>query len=83
MKTKTKREMFMVEIDVQRCKGCGYCVHFCPRKVLVLDTRFNDKGYHVARCVDPDRCTGCGICALVCPDMAIGVTARAGDDAND
>ncbi|MGQ9796798.1 4Fe-4S binding protein [Desulfosoma sp.] len=29
-----------------RCKGCGYCIAFCPRDVLQESKRFNAKGYH-------------------------------------
>jgi 2-oxoglutarate ferredoxin oxidoreductase subunit delta len=28
------------------CKGCSFCIEYCPRHVLVQSTRFNSKGYH-------------------------------------
>jgi len=65
--------MAKIEIDPQRCKGCGFCVNFCPKRLISLDSNFNDKGYHPAVFTDQEKCTGCAICALVCPEVAITV----------
>jgi 2-oxoglutarate ferredoxin oxidoreductase subunit delta len=48
------------------CKGCGICVAFCPKKVLVLKAGkvFPEK---------PELCIGCTMCELRCPDYAIEV----------
>lgn len=62
-----------VRINSQRCKGCEYCVHFCPESVLTLSKELNSRGYHYATLKSEDGCTGCTICGLVCPDMAIDV----------
>ena len=35
-----------VAITAERCKGCGFCVEFCPTHVLALSSAFNSKGYH-------------------------------------
>jgi len=35
-----------VAINVERCKGCSFCVEFCPTHVLALSSAFNSKGYH-------------------------------------
>ncbi len=63
-----------VEIETDRCKGCGLCVAACPLKILVLKTSsVNSKGYQPAMVNDPDGCTGCGSCSLMCPDSVIAV----------
>jgi len=62
-----------IKIDAKKCKGCGYCVRFCPKNLIYLDTVFNEKGYHPAVFGHEDNCTGCGLCGLVCPDLAIVV----------
>jgi 2-oxoglutarate ferredoxin oxidoreductase subunit delta len=60
-----------VFISPERCKGCGYCVAFCPSHVLALATTFNRKGYHPPEVVDADACSGCDLCGMYCPDFAI------------
>jgi 2-oxoglutarate ferredoxin oxidoreductase subunit delta len=62
-----------IEIDRESCKGCGYCVEACPKKVIVLDTKFNEQGFYPAITAHLESCTGCAICANVCPDIAIEV----------
>jgi len=56
---------------VERCKACGFCVEFCPPKVLALSSAFNSKGYHPPHVVAPEKCSGCDLCGMYCPDFAI------------
>ncbi len=63
----------IVQIIEERCKGCGFCVEFCPRHVLVMSRRTNTKGYHPPEITDGSQCVNCGLCALLCPDFAIYV----------
>ena len=60
-----------VQITVERCKACGFCVEFCPTHVLALSSAFNAKGYHTPYMVNPDKCSGCDLCGMYCPDFAI------------
>ena len=60
-----------VEIVVERCKACGFCVEFCPTKVLALSSAFNSKGYHTPYLIHPEKCSGCDLCGMYCPDFAI------------
>ena len=60
-----------VSIVVERCKACGFCVEFCPSKVLALSSAFNSKGYHPPHAVTPEKCSGCDLCGMYCPDFAI------------
>lgn len=62
-----------VVIDVEMCKGCGLCVAYCPKKVLIESEHLNKTGYHFAEPGDLDQCTGCLICTLVCPEVIIEV----------
>ncbi len=64
------------EIVINRdwCKGCGICVHFCPKQVLELDPK------EKAVVVRPEDCICCMLCELRCPDLAIEVLTDQGDD---
>ncbi len=64
---------FIIKIDKERCKGCGLCIEFCPRKVLTFSAEINRKGYHPPQPSSPENCTGCLSCILVCPDLAIDI----------
>ena len=61
----------LVVVDIERCKGCGYCVEFCPLSMLVMSTQFNSKGYHYPEAADATKCSGCDLCSMYCPDFAI------------
>ena len=56
-----------VVINEDWCKGCGICVAFCPKKVLLLDD------HEKARWAHPEKCIGCGLCEMRCPDLAIAL----------
>jgi len=60
-----------VRIVVERCKGCGFCVEYCPRDVLVMSSEFNAKGYHPPKVVKSGECVNCNLCEMICPDFAI------------
>lgn len=60
-----------VFINEERCKGCAFCVAFCPVHCLAMSKRFNFKGYPLPEMAFPEKCTGCNMCGLYCPDFAI------------
>ncbi len=69
-----------IDIDRERCKGCGLCITVCPKKTIMISEKLNTKGYYPAEVSkekftesDKSGCTGCSLCALICPDVAIEV----------
>jgi len=60
-----------VNLISERCKGCGFCIAFCPKKVLVFSKEYNEKGYHIPLVKNPQDCIGCNLCGFYCPDFAI------------
>ena len=69
---RTKKGYLFLQED--ECKGCGFCIEFCPKDVLRQSERFNVKGYYPPEVVDPNACVSCTFCQLVCPDFAIWST---------
>ncbi len=68
---KKKKIAGSVVISVERCKGCGFCVEFCPPRALKLSEQYNVKGYHPPALISKEMCNGCNMCGLLCPDFAI------------
>ena len=62
-----------LSINENYCKGCGYCIEFCPKDVLEEADWFNEKGYHPPTPTSIESCVNCGFCQLICPDFAIWV----------
>lgn len=64
---------FIVQIDIERCKGCGLCVEECPRDLLVMSKSLSPAGAHIVTTRSREGCTGCLHCAIICPDAAIEI----------
>ena len=60
-------------IDSERCKGCGFCVNFCPKNVLEITKKVNAKGHFPVIQARPEDCIHCTICCVMCPDVAIRI----------
>ena len=52
-----------VNVNLEKCNGCGTCVESCPSEALSLE---NEK-----ISVDADACVDCGVCVDECPVEAI------------
>ena len=63
-----------VHINKAHCKGCAFCVEYCPRDVLVMAEEFNQKGYHPPVVTKRMECCYCKLCEAICPEFAIFVT---------
>jgi 2-oxoglutarate ferredoxin oxidoreductase subunit delta len=68
-----KETKFAIDIDKERCKGCGLCIQACPKDVLEFSKGYNNKGYHPAQVKNIENCIGCGFCYQMCPDVCITV----------
>ena len=66
-----------IKVEIDRCKGCEMCTHYCPTQILGMSKDINVKGYFYAEVKDPGRCLGCMLCAITCPDVAIEVHGTA------
>ncbi len=65
-----------IHIIKNQCKGCGYCISFCPKKVLEESEEINARGVHPPKVVDESQCILCSFCSAICPDFAIFVVER-------
>ena len=53
------------------CKGCGFCIEFCPVNALEQSDKINAKGVHPPKMKNESICVGCGLCERICPELAI------------
>ena len=73
---KIVRPQAEIHLIRDQCKGCGFCIEYCPRKVLEESDEINARGVHPPKVVAADKCMNCGFCTVVCPDFAIFVTEK-------
>ena len=72
-----------VHIDIEQCKGCEFCVEYCPRDVLEMSADFNRKGYHYPIVLKQVTCVNCTLCEMICPEFSIFVVEGKRSPAND
>ena len=60
-----------VKVIKSLCKGCGYCIEFCPKNVFEKSEELNEKGVIIPKIVRGEECVSCGLCVMLCPDFAI------------
>ena len=57
-----------VQIDLDKCTGCGSCVNACPSGSLEV----KEKKAKVTEILP--LCFNCGNCTAICPEQAIAMT---------
>ena len=65
------RDVVTLELDPEKCTGCGMCLIVCPHGVLRMD---NGR----AEIENRDLCMECGACSRNCPSEAVSVQAGVG-----
>jgi len=65
------KNMASLQIDRDKCAGCGMCEAVCPHAVF----RVNSGKAEIA---DLDACMECGACAKNCPVNALSVDSGVG-----
>lgn len=65
------KNVVTLELNPEKCIGCGMCIDVCPHEVFTFNSR-------KAVIVDRDACMECGACQLNCPAGAISVNAGVG-----
>lgn len=71
MRNRYLRNVVPLELNEEKCTGCGKCMEVCPHNVFGL---YGGK----ARIIDRDACMECGACSVNCPFAAIEVKAGVG-----
>lgn len=69
-----------INIDREKCKGCGLCIMHCPKKILVFSKKTNKFGTLYVEYIDESSCAGCGFCYLMCPEAAIEILEEDGKE---
>jgi len=64
-------DVVTLQLNKDKCNGCGMCVKVCPHEVFSL----SGKKAHIIR---RDYCMECGACEMNCPEGAISVKSGVG-----
>jgi ferredoxin len=71
MKHRYLKNVATLQLDEEKCTGCGTCLEVCPQEVL-------EPVMKKVQIRDRDLCMECGACAVNCPFGAITVKAGVG-----
>jgi len=58
--------LFKVTLNIERCRGAGFCEQVCPRNCYELD-----RIRHITTMPRINRCVRCGACIIQCPFDAL------------
>jgi len=65
------KNVVTLQLDQQKCNGCGICIDVCPQQVFTLTE-------NASSITDRDACMECGACARNCACQAISVRPGVG-----
>lgn len=71
MKHKYLKNVATLELNSDKCTGCGFCTTVCPHNVLEMQAK-------KVAVIDKNSCMECGACAKNCPFGALSVDAGVG-----
>jgi len=57
-------EMGLIQFNLDKCNGCGFCVKACPGDAIALQDK-------KAKMVDNAQCMACADCVAICPEKVI------------
>lgn len=72
---RTKRPP-VIEINSERCVGCGQCNKDCPYESICMVSRQDGRPYLLQSRLYANRCAGCGICVASCGSRALDLPDR-------
>jgi ferredoxin len=61
------KESFPMQIDVEKCGDCVYCISVCPYEALAQDPETKRVK------IDTEKCMLCGLCYTACPSRLITI----------
>lgn len=61
-----QKSLYAVEVDEERCSGCGICTYACNYGSAQL---INIEGKRISK-TDMFKCKSCGMCVVACPSNA-------------
>ncbi len=71
MKFTYLKNVTTLQLNQNKCSGCGMCLEVCPQQVFSMNG-------NLSAIVDRDACLECGACAKNCPRQAISVRQGVG-----
>ena len=78
---KAKNREGSVCVITERCKGCEFCIDFCPVGALKQSEKTTEKGYHPPEMTE--GCVLCGKCEKICPEFAIHIREKEEEKENE